>query len=67
LDFNTDLDQIEATVLSERKVTCKGQEYSLTKLSRELLNLGYDVNPCGYWLFNGRLLNDIYEETYSME
>ena len=40
---------------------------SLTKLTKDLLNIDYSVQPTGYWLYNGKNLKDLYDETYSYE
>ena len=52
------------TVVGNRQVQYNNGFYSLTAITRRLLNLNYDPRPTTYWEFNGRLLNDIYEETY---
>lgn len=57
-------ESVYAEVANERKVTYQGKEYSLTALTRELLGLGYDVQPTNYWLYNGKNLQEIYNETY---
>lgn len=55
------------TVASERKVILNGDEVSLTRATRLLLEYEYNVQPSPYWTFEGRLLRDIYNETYSSE
>ena len=62
--FDSDL---KVTVVGERVVSYQNDETSLTKLTRELLNLEYSVAPSRYWTFNGKSLQDIYNATYSME
>ena len=56
----------EATVVGDRRVRFKGEEYFLTAATRVVL--GKDpaqaVRPTPYWTFNGRNLGEIYEETY---
>lgn len=59
--------EYKVTVNGDRTVLYDGNEYHLTPLTRELLELEYNVNPCSYWFFNGRPLRDIYNETYSEE
>lgn len=51
-------------VVSDRKVDFRGEEAYLTSVTRELLELEYSVNPSPYWLYQGRSLSDIYDETY---
>jgi len=57
---------IMATISSERKVAYQGQEYSLTALTRQLLENDYNVQPGPHWFYNGRSLNDIYDATYAL-
>lgn len=59
---------IFVTVLSERKVLFEGEEASLSALSAKLK--GYNerhISPGAYWMFNDKLLGDIYDETYPFE
>lgn len=51
-------------VVDERKVLCLGEIMSLTKATRTLLKNEYNVAPNGYWFFNGKRLNELYNETY---
>jgi len=54
----------EVTVTSDRKVNFRGENVFLSKVTRELLGLEYNVQPTRYWTFNGKNLRDIYVETY---
>ena len=54
-----------ATVVGVKKVSFEGEEMSLTAATRVALHLEYSVAPGRHWTFKGKLLNDIYEETYS--
>jgi hypothetical protein len=56
----------EAYVSSDKKVKIAegGEEKSLTQLTREILNLDYDVQPTRYWSYEGKSLNTYYNETY---
>ena len=56
---------IEVEVCGNRKILYKDIETSLTAVTTELLGLGYTVQPTRYWIYNGRNLQDIYNETYS--
>jgi hypothetical protein len=58
--------QGEATceVIDEKKVKYLGETMSLTKATKTVLKNEYNVAPNGYWLFEGRRLNEIYNETY---
>ena len=54
--------------MSERKVNYKGEETSISALSAQLK--GYKsrhIAPGAHWLFNDKLLSDIYDETYPFE
>jgi hypothetical protein len=56
---------VEAEVIAERKVLYEGNEYKLTVLTSELLNINYNVRPMHYWKFNNKLLTEYYNETYN--
>lgn len=59
---------ISVTIISERKVCYKEEEVSISALSAQLK--GYKVkhiSPGAHWLFNDKLLSDIYDETYPFE
>lgn len=53
-------------VVTERKVLFRGEESSLTAATRELLGNSYHVAPGPHWYYQGRLLRDIYDETYEI-
>lgn len=59
---------ITVTVISDRKVSYNGEEVSISSLSAQLK--GYKVKhiqPTPHWVYNERLLSDIYDETYPFE
>jgi hypothetical protein len=59
---------VSVTIISERKVCYEGEETSISALSAKLK--GYKVKhiqPTPHWLFNDRLLSEIYDETYPFE
>lgn len=59
---------ISVSVLSERKVLYNGEEASISALSAKLK--GYHtkhISPGAHWMFNEKLLSDIYDETYPFE
>lgn len=62
--YFTQLNNEVVKVTSERKVEFRGEETSLTAATRTLLGLSYSVAPGSYWLYRGRVLRDIYNETY---
>ena len=57
----------EITVHSDKKVVINENIMSLTAATREMLGIDYSVQPTPYWMYNGRLLSDIYNETYAFE
>ena len=52
----------KAIVIGEKKVSFRGEEMSLTAVTKMALDLDYSVPPCGHWTFEGRNLSDIYRE-----
>jgi hypothetical protein len=55
---------IEVEVIEEKKVKYQDEIYSLTGITKKLMNLEHSIQPTGYWFFNGKNLKEIYEETY---
>lgn len=53
-----------AIVASERTVRFRDEETSLTAATRLALGNDYNIAPAPYWSFNGKSLQDIYDETY---
>lgn len=66
LVFAKDLD-VEITVVSDRKVSYNGKEGSLTSITKKLLGITHAPQPTNYWLYDGKNLRDIYDETYTIE
>ncbi len=54
------------TVCGDRKVRLADVELSLTAATRQLLGLDYSVQPSPYWTYQGKLLRQIYDETYGV-
>ncbi len=54
----------EIKVTGERKVSFQGQEMSITQATSSYLERAYAVAPAPYWLYEGRSLSEIYNETY---
>ncbi len=67
ITFGQGADAPQAEVSSARKILYDGEEFSLTALTRKLKNLDHDIAPCPHWYYNGRCLQDIYDETYPVE
>ena len=55
---------IEVIVVSDKKVMYNEEEVSLTRATKEILELDYAVQPTKYWSVDGRNLRDIWRETY---
>ena len=51
-------------VLNGRKVEYEGKEYSLTGLTKKLLDTNTALQPSRHWNYEGKNLNEIYDETY---
>lgn len=51
-------------VLSNRKVSFDGEETSLSQVTKQLLDNDYYVQPGPYWMFDGKSIRDIYNDTY---
>lgn len=63
LTFDETGDQVKT--LGPKKVQFKDNDnLSLTAVTRELLELDYNVQPTKYWSFEGKNLRQIWEETY---
>ena len=56
---------VEAVVVGSKRVRLGDAELSLTAATRQVLQLDYSVQPSPHWTYNGRLLRDIYDETYA--
>lgn len=54
-------------VIDERSVSYHGQAMSFTAATRLSLDLDYSVQPSPHWEYEGRLIKEYYEETYSYE
>ena len=58
-------DETTVTVAAARRVKLEEEEQSLTAATRVVLGLDYSVAPGQHWTFNGRLVSEIYNETYN--
>lgn len=59
--------EASVTVVGPKRVRLGDEEMSLTAATRQILQLDYSVQPGPHWTFNGKLIRDIYEETYGDE
>jgi hypothetical protein len=62
--FFKDENAVEIEVAGDRIVLYNDAENYLSAVTKELLELDYNVPPTPYWTYNGKNLNDIYNETY---
>jgi hypothetical protein len=60
-------DPSTVTVVGPRKVRLGDEELSLTAATRQVMQIDYSVQPGPHWTFNGKLLRDLYEETYGAD
>jgi len=58
---------ITIKVNSARSVLYQDNEYAISALTRDLLNTSYYCDPGPNWIYNGKLLREVYNETYSVE
>ena len=58
---------ITITVHTDRTVLFDGKEMAISAVTRDLKDSKWYVAPGSYWLYNDRLLNEIYDETYPVE
>ena len=67
LVFSYDEISAEVYVSSDRKVKAadSDEEKFLSQVTREILELDYNVNPTRYWNYEGKSLNAYYNETYT--
>ena len=57
----------EVYVSSDRKVKTadSDEEKSLSQITREILELDYNIQPARYWSYEGKSLHAYYNETYT--
>lgn len=60
-------ESIKAKVLDNNKIEYQGQEYSLSALAKILLNVEYKVAGTLYWVYNGKILNELRTEKESTQ
>ena len=56
---------ITVTVVGDKKVRVGDDELSLSAATQQVLHLEYAIRPAPAWRYNGRLLSELYEETYT--
>ena len=55
---------ITVEVLEPRRVGYEGEAVGLSRATKEILGYDYYVAPTRHWLYEGRSLTEIYDETY---
>ena len=58
---------VTVTTIDGRRVMHNGEETSLSLLTGQLLESKWHVAPGSHWRYDGRLLREIYDETYPNE
>ena len=58
-------ENVVVEVVSTKKVMYENEEYSLTSLTRKLMDLSYNIQPTRYWIYDNKNLQDIYNDTYT--
>jgi hypothetical protein len=56
---------VQVTVVGPRKVKLEEDELPLSAATQRLIGSQYPVRPAPHWKFRGRLLSELYDETYS--
>ena len=62
-----DDETITVEIASSKKVKYNNEVVSLTKATQEILKLDYAVQPTRHWLYEGKSLQEVYDETYTLE
>jgi len=55
---------VTVTVHGIHTVRFEGREMALMTATQQIRHVTYDIRPADYWTHKGRLLSDIYDETY---
>lgn len=58
---------ITIEIIDEKKVLYQEQIYSLTGITKKLLDISHAIQPTGYWSYDNKNLRDIHDETYTLE
>lgn len=58
---------ITVEVFTEHSVLFNGEECVISRVTQKLKNSKWGMAPGNYWLYQNRLLSDIYDETYPFE
>ncbi len=57
-------DETTVIVVAPKRVKLGEEEMSLTAATRQMLGNEHNVAPGPFWMFNGKRISEIYEETY---
>jgi len=55
------------TIAEEKKVNYDGEIMSLTRLTRKIKGLNYNIQPAPHWFYKGKSVKEIYDETYEFD
>lgn len=58
---------ITISVYTDRTVLYNNEEMAISAVTRDLKGSKWYVAPGSYWVYNNRLLSEIYDETYPVE
>ena len=58
---------VTVTVFDAKKVRLQDEPMSLSKATRIVLGLNYNVRPVSHWTYLGRSLREMYNQTYDVE
>lgn len=65
-ELKYDQGDVKAVVCDARHVRYDDKEWSLTALTKHLMQASYAIQPTRVWSYNGRNLLDIYNELYPL-
>ena len=66
--LNSNYNEDTCIVEDERNVTFRDEKkMSLTRATRIKLDNSHNVAPGNYWIFEGKKLREIYNETYTVK
>lgn len=66
-ELRSTVNEVTVSVVNARKVKLGEEEMYITEATQRALGTDYPVNPGPRWTYEGRVLRDIYNETYGDE
>ncbi|MGL5257648.1 MAG: GIY-YIG nuclease family protein [Proteocatella sp.] len=58
---------IEVIISGDKKIIYQESEQSLTAVTKKILGITHALQPTSFWIFEGKNLRDIYDETYTID